>query len=319
LTPQHTRIAPSPTGLLHIGTARTAYFNWLAARASGGTFLLRIDDTDADRSTQENTDAVFRALDWLGLHHDKTVKQSDRLDRYRDMLHTATAARMVVLDPTEGVYRLHPDWVNSEHVRSLVWVDEISGVHPLTKQDLDVIGTMVLCRSNGMPTYNFASVVDDVDFGINHIIRGTDHIGNTAKQLVLFDLVRTLECHPMPPFPRFTHIGLLFRNGKKLAKRDPEGFGSIESLMEKGYDPEAVLDFMLRMGWGPHGENKQHSVISKAWATELFLDHGKMKNTQANVDTVKLDSFDRKYKARRKQALADLTRMAQEDGFYDVK
>lgn len=306
MTPQHTRIAPSPTGLLHIGTARTAYFNWLAARASGGTFLLRIDDTDATRSTQENTDAVFRALDWLGLTYDGVVKQSDRLGRYEQvvqwLINDGHATRL-----PDGAVQLTPGDLTGKS-----WEDSISGEHPFTDKDIEVVNGFILVRRDGMPTYNFASVVDDMDYRINHVIRGTDHIGNAPRQMAVFDILGA-------PRPKLTHIGLLFRNGKKLAKRDPEGFGSIESLMEKGYDPEAVLDFMLRMGWGPHGENKQHSVISKAWATELFLDHGKMKNTQANVDTVKLDSFDRKYKARRKQALADLTRMAQEDGFYDVK
>ena len=288
----NTRIAPSPTGLLHIGTARTAYFNWLAARATGGSFLLRIDDTDKARSTQENIDAIFGAMSWLGLDFDKTFKQSDRLERYhqvvQSLINDGNALRL-----NDGAIQLCVNW----DLASKIWSDKLSGEIKISDQDISVIDKLIIMRGDETPTYNFATVVDDIDFNINLIIRGVDHIGNTIKQCQIFDMLCGINNRP-----EFCHVGLLFKDKKKLSKRDPDGFGSIESLKDRGLDPDAVLDFMLRLGWGPKGEDKTHSVISKERAVNLFIASGNMRNSQANVDIAKLESFDRKYKARKIRA-----------------
>lgn len=284
MTQHVTRIAPSPTGDMHLGTARTAYFNWLIARATGGRFILRIDDTDQDRNVQGCIDDILRVMDWLGLDYDAIHYQSQRLDLY------ATVAQRLLddgqADYVDGALRFRPD------VRRDSWTDQIAGTIAITDTSWSHTEGLVLVRSNGVPTYNFASVIDDIDMGITHVVRGVDHTANTGKQVVLWD---HLDAVP----PLFSHVGLLFKNKKKLAKRD--GVGSMLGLMDAGYDPDAVLDFLLRLGWGPTKDDRSVRVLPRDRALQLFVDGGRMRNTPANVDVMKLDSFDRKYKGRKRR------------------
>lgn len=295
----NTRIAPSPTGDMHMGTARTAYFNWLVARATGGRFILRIDDTDVDRNDQSKTDDILRVMDWLSLDYDELIYQSKDLTYYQYVADTMVSHRMAKrLD--DGSVILDLD--NYLDLKTLFlynpqWTDQIAGDVSLTEQDIKYIKNMPLIKRDGMPTYNFASVVDDNDYEISHIIRGNDHFKNTTKQVILIRLLSQLPTFNSK-IPMYTHLGLLFKNKKKLSKRD--GAASMISYMEAGYDPDAMLNFLLRLGWGPAKDDKSTAILTRDQALELFLDGGKMKNTPANVDLQKLDSFDRKYKGRKK-------------------
>jgi glutamyl-tRNA synthetase len=295
----NTRIAPSPTGDMHLGTARTAYFNWLAARATGGKFILRIDDTDTDRNDSSKIDDILRVMDWLSLDYDELVYQSNNIDHYNGVADMMVSHQMAKrLD--DGSVILDLD--NYLDLKTLLmynpqWTDQIAGDVFLTEQDIDYIKDMPLIKRDGMPTYNFASVVDDDDLEISHVIRGNDHFKNTTKQVILIRLLSQLPVAGTG-IPTYTHLGLLFKSKKKLSKRD--GASSMISYMEAGYDPDAMLNFLLRLGWGPTKDDKSTAIITRNQALQLFLNGGKMKNTPANVDLQKLDSFDRKYKGRKK-------------------
>ncbi len=283
--PYVTRIAPSPTGDMHLGTVRTAYFNWLTARASGGRFILRIDDTDVQRNDRSKIDDIFSIMAWLDLDYDQIVYQSDRLKRYREVVDILIQdGHAKILDNQAVQLTYVPNSLPT-------WIDNLAGNVSLTERDLDHIKSLILIKSDGFPTYNFASVIDDIDLGINYIIRGTDHIGNTSKQIVLFDLLKAKR-------PQFAHVGLLFYQNKKMSKRD--NTSSMMQYIRDDYDPEAILNFILRLGWGPKVDDKTTSILTRDRALSLFLPpDGRMKNSPANVDLDKLLSFDRKYKARK--------------------
>lgn len=289
MTPLNTRIAPSPTGDMHLGTARTAYFNWLAARASGGRFILRIDDTDQARNRQECVDDILRVMDWLGLDYDEVYYQSHHLDDYRHVAENMVRLSQARRDDNGAILFTPFTTLPAELP---FWTDEVAGEISVGEQDWDYIAGMPLIRGDGTPTYNFATVVDEIWTKVNFVIRGTDHVKNTAKQMALFQTIGLGG-----ELPRFAHLGLLFQDKKKLSKRN--GIGSMIGLMESGYDPDAVLNFLLRLGWGPTIDDKTTALLPRERALELFLEGGKMKNSPANVDPAKLDSFDRKYKARR--------------------
>ena len=282
----NTRIAPSPTGDMHIGTARTAYFNWLAAKASGGEFYLRIDDTDKARSKPEYVEVIKNTLVWLGLDWDDLVFQSDRADFYKKRIGGELYKRVYVED---GAVKLsmkdRPDNL------PLSWNDEVVGVVPITPNDFLDMDGMVLVKSDGMPTYNWATVVDDLEMKVNFIIRGTDHITNTSKQVILWSLLGA-------EIPKFAHVGLIGEKGKPLSKRD--GAASMLFYREKGYDADAVLNFLARMGWSPTVDDKTTKMLPREKMLDMFLSCGKMKGNLANLDLAKLEAFDRKYKAAKK-------------------
>jgi len=268
---------------MHLGTARTAYFNWLAARASGGKFILRIDDTDAERSKQEYVDVILETMDWLGLDYDELIYQSKRLDRYHEVLGQMVAADQIV-EQENGAYALVTGRIPYE------WTDEIAGTIKVTESDMNHCSDLILMRGDGMPTYHFASVVDDMDFNINYVIRGHDHISNVPKHLSLYDCFEV-------DIPKFAHVGLIHKDKKKLSKRDDAA--SMLSYRDAGYDPDGMLNFLLRLGWGPKNEGKQHKIIDRQFALDIFLNSGNLRNQSANMDINMLDSYDRKYKARK--------------------
>jgi glutamyl-tRNA synthetase len=286
-----TRIAPSPTGDMHIGTARTAYFNWLAARASGGKFILRIDDTDQKRNDPAFTQVILDTMKWLGLDYDEIVYQSARFDIYKG------AAGLLMsegwAEPKDGATILTIEKRRREgYIFPKTWKDEIKGDVKITADDLDNMDGMVLIKSDGSPSYNFCSVVDDMQMGVNFVIRGVDHITNTAKQVVLWEALKADE-----PLPRFAHLGLICLKDKPLSKRD--GASSMLNYMKAGYDADAMLNFLARLGWGPTKDDKSTALLSREKMLELFLTSGKMKSQPASFDVGKLESFDRKYKARK--------------------
>jgi glutamyl-tRNA synthetase len=279
-----TRIAPSPTGDMHIGTARTAYFNWLAARASGGQFILRIDDTDEARNKPEYTQTILDTMSWLGLDYDRLEFQSHRQDRYTDLASQLTRSGFAELD--DCAIRFRPN----RYVPPTHWHDEIAGDIPISTKDLEEMDGMVLIKRTGGATYNFASVVDDADFNVNFIIRGVDHISNTAKQVVLWDVLGR-------PVPKMAHVGLICVKNKPMSKRD--GAASMLHYKNSGYDPDAMLNFLGRMGWGPKIDDKSTAILPREKMIELFLNGGTMRNAPSGFDLAKLESYDRKYKAKK--------------------
>lgn len=292
-----TRIAPSPTGDMHIGTARTAYFNWLAARATGGKFILRIDDTDLKRSDPEYTKVILQCIDWLGLDYDDLVFQSKRFDRHRELAMALVNKGFAKV--CDGGAIIIDSLVEGGRTS---WKDWLAGEVQITKDDRNnVLGT-VLMKGDGSTSYNWGSVVDDYDMGINLIIRGVDHLTNTSKQVQLHEMLCETTKHNTIAewntfsWPEYCHLGLICEKSKPLSKRD--GASSLLTLRDKGYHRDAVLNFLVRLGWGPSVDDKTTALLPRERMLELFLKGGKMRSSPANVDWQKLESFDRKYKGR---------------------
>jgi glutamyl-tRNA synthetase len=227
------RFAPSPTGALHIGGARTALYNWLLARGSGGTFVLRIEDTDRERSTPENVEQILDALRWLELDWDEgPISQAERVGRHTEEIERLLADGHAYMD--EGAVRLRvPDEGQT------VVQDTIRGEIVFEHAAID---DFVIARSDGSPLYNLAVAVDDHDMGITHVVRGADHISNTPRQLMI---MKALGAEP----PLFAHLPLLHGpDGKKLSKR--HGAASVQELRDAGYLPEAIRNYLALLGWG---------------------------------------------------------------------
>lgn len=284
-----TRIAPSPTGDMHLGTARTAWFNWLAARASGGKFILRIDDTDTSRNNEASVDVIFDVMKWLGLDdYDAVYRQSDRMDRYRDVADWLKSTHLAkTADNGAILLDLH-----AGNMAGMSWDDTISGKQMFTDNIIkDHDRDIVLIRGDGMPTYHFATVVDDMDMGVNWVIRGIDHFTNTFRQ--------TMIGHALGfNLPKYAHLGLIMKDKKKMSKRDDAA--SMLAYRDAGYDSDAMLDYMLRLGWG-ESSGVDRKIITGADALEIFLD-GNMKSKPSNFDQRKLDSLDRRHKGRKENA-----------------
>ncbi|MDZ4654620.1 MAG: glutamate--tRNA ligase [Coriobacteriia bacterium] len=278
------RFAPSPTGHLHIGGARTAIYNWAFARRHGGTFVLRIDDTDPERSTEENTAAILRALRWLGLDWDEGPEaagdygpyfQTQRFDRYAAALQSLkdadavypcfcsaeklaerretarsaggyvgydrscraipaadSAARVAAGEPR--VWRVKVP----EDRGDITFMDAIRGSMSFPSASMD---DFVLVRTDGTPTYNFATVVDDADMAITHVVRGDDHLSNTPRQILVFEALGET-------IPAFAHLSMIWgADGKRLSKR--HGAASVEAYRDEGYLPEALLNYLALLGW----------------------------------------------------------------------
>jgi len=283
-TPQNTRIAPSPTGKAHIGFVRTAYLNYLAARSSGGSFIVRIDDTDAERSKQEFTDDLLHTLEWLGLEWDVLEYQSKRADLYKAVAENFTKHNTAIVK--DGATYFNPE----KHGFLDKWTDLIAGDVAITDRDKEAVSNLVLARANGSPTYHFASCVDDAMMGVNLIIRGTDHLTNTSKHVHLFHRLA------INAYPSFAHVGLIFHNGKKISKRD--GLASMEYYKEK-YTPEAVLNAVLKLGWShPDPQfDKKYPLVDKQMAIELFAE-GHLKAAKSTLDVNKLDWLNKRYAQR---------------------
>lgn len=284
-----TRIAPSPTGDFHVGSARTAYFNYLIAKASGGRFVLRIDDTDQDRHSDSAVDVIDDTMDWLGLHPDQRLRQSVRLDIYRALM-TKLVSSGAAYHCDDGTVRITPGVTMPSS-----WHDTVAGDISITDRDKAAIDDLVLMRSNGLPTYHFASVVDDMDVGITWVVRGVDHVSNTPKHIAIWKALGSTDWDKaVTPMPLWTHVGLITSGGKKLSKRD--GAASVLTYRDNGVDPDAFLNWILRMGWGPKKDDKTTAVISRGNAISLFLSSGNMRSAPSNMDPRSLSAYDRKYR-----------------------
>ena len=302
-----TRFAPSPTGYLHIGGARTALFNWLYARGRGGKFLLRIEDTDRARSTPEATAAILKGMDWLGLDHDgEVVSQFDRAERHaevaREMLANGHAYKCFATQEEIQAFR---DAARAEGKSTLYqspWRDADPATHPdepyvirlkapregVTEINDEVQGKvtirndqlddMICLRSDGTPTYMLAVVVDDHDMGVTHVIRGDDHLNNAARQTLVY-LAMGWE------IPVWAHIPLIHGpDGKKLSKR--HGALGVEEYQAMGYPAQAMRNYLARLGWS-HGDDE---VFTDAQALEWF-DLSGIGKSPARFDFKKLDKI----------------------------
>jgi len=302
-----TRIAPSPTGFMHIGTARTALFSWLFARGRGGKFLLRIEDTDRARSTQEATDAIYRGMKWLGLHwDDEAISQFERAGRHAEVANEmlangkaykcystqdeiaafrdqARAAGQSTLfrSPWRDVHSAdHPDLpfvvrVKAPQTGTTVIKDEVQGDVLIQNSELD---DMICLRSDGTPTYMLAVVVDDHDMAVTHVIRGDDHLTNAARQMTVYDAMEWTV-------PIWAHIPLIHGpDGKKLSKR--HGALGIEEYQAMGFPASAVRNYLARLGWS-HGDNE---FFSDEQAIEWFDLKG-IGKSPARLDLKKLENL----------------------------
>ena len=254
-----TRVAPSPSGLFHIGTLRTALLNYLYARANDGKFILRIDDADQERGDQSLIDYSYTQMSDFKLQHDLTFQESDRLDRYNEI------ARLIGTLESDGSISIQMDGY-----------------------------TMGLIRSNGFPLYNFATVVDDFDYDITHIIRGVDHISNAQKQKILwYKIADALKSTKQ--FPELIHAGLLLdgKTGKKISKRDGSGLVSDYS----DYKKEAILNWILKLGWSHKDSkfDKHYPTLTIDQMVEVF-NGGKINQSNVKVFIDKLDWLNKKFK-----------------------
>ncbi len=265
-----TRFAPSPTGYLHIGGARTALYCYLEARRRGGTFILRVEDTDRERSTPEAVQAIVDGMDWLQLEHDEgPYYQTQRMERYREVVQSLVDAGKAYyayetreqldamradqmergLKPRyNGYYRDRAEPVRDDPNRvirfknplsgSVVFDDRVKGRIEWSNDELD---DLILWRSDGHPTYNFAVVVDDIDMGITEVIRGDDHVNNTPRQINLYHALEAA-------LPAFSHLPMILGpDGQKLSKR--HGAVSVLAYRDQGFLPEALLNYLVRLGW----------------------------------------------------------------------
>ncbi len=305
-----TRFAPSPTGVLHVGGARTALFCWLQARAAGGQFILRIEDTDLERSTAESVQAILDGMDWLGLDYDEGPHyQSQRFERYAAVAEELLAQgkayrcycskqRLEALRAQQMQAGLKPRYdghcrdgaagagETSPVVRfrnpadgTVVFEDLVRGTIRISNAELD---DLVIARPDGSPTYNFTVVVDDLDMRITHVIRGDDHINNTPRQINIY---RALGAEP----PAFAHVPMILgADGARLSKR--HGAVGVMQYRDLGYLPQALLNYLVRLGWS-HGDQE---VFSVAELLERF-DVRDVNRKAAAFDPDKLDWLNQHY------------------------
>lgn len=288
MTPLNTRFAPSPTGFFHLGSARTAYHNYLASRATGGVFMLRIDDTDLNRSDKSYVDLIYQCLDWLGIDYDTTATQSSRFDHYLDVAHTLARAGLATVAADKSISLNYPCLITS-------WSDLYSTSFSVSPKDQDYAHNITLIKSNQTPSYHFASVVDDIDFDINFVLRGSDHISNTPRQLNLRRALVDINYPKATSALNWFHSGLItFANGKKLSKRDMAA--NLLSYKTDGINPAAILNFVLKMAWSHPDPNfdRTQPLIDKDLASKIFWD-GKLRSTSATFDLARLNWLNKKY------------------------
>ena len=303
-----TRFAPSPTGFIHLGNIRSALYPWAFARATGGDFILRIEDTDLERSTQASVDVIIESMSWLGLDYDEgPYYQMQRMDRYKKVLAELQAGGNVYpcymsvaeLDALrerqmaakekpryDGTWRPErgkalptiPEGVKpvlrfrNPQGGSVVWDDKVKGRIEISNDELD---DLVIARPDGTPTYNFCVVVDDIDMAISHVIRGDDHVNNTPRQINIF---QALGQQP----PVYAHLPtVLNEQGEKMSKRS--GAKAVTQYREEGYLPDAMVNYLARLGWS-HGDDE---IFSREQFLQWFnLDH--LGRSAAQFDEAKL-------------------------------
>ncbi|CAN1566022.1 glutamate--tRNA ligase [Limnohabitans sp. B9-3] len=327
MTKIRTRFAPSPTGFIHLGNIRSALYPWAFARATGGDFILRIEDTDLERSNQASVDVIIEGMKWLGLDHDEgPFYQMQRMDRYKAVLEDLKAGGHVYpcymsieeLDALReqqmankekprynGTWRPEPgktlpaipDGVKpvlrfkNPQGGSVVWEDKVKGRIEISNDELD---DLVIARPDGTPTYNFCVVVDDIDMAITHVIRGDDHVNNTPRQINIFKALGK-------DTPVYAHLPtVLNEQGEKMSKRS--GAKAVTQYRDEGYLPDAMVNYLARLGWS-HGDDE---IFSRAQFLEWFnLDH--LGRSAAQFDEAKLKWVNAQHmKAMADAALAPL-------------
>lgn len=303
-----TRFAPSPTGFIHLGNIRSALYPWAFARATGGDFILRIEDTDLERSSQASVDVIIEGMKWLGLDHDEgPFYQTQRLDRYKEVLAQLVQAGHVYpcymsvqeLDALReaqmaakekprynGTWRPEagkvlpavPEGVKpvlrfkNPLTGSVIWEDKVKGQIEISNEELD---DLVIARPDGTPTYNFCVVVDDIDMQITHVIRGDDHVNNTPRQINIFKALG----HEVPVYAHLPTV--LNEQGEKMSKRN--GAKAVTQYAKEGYLPEAMINYLARLGWS-HGDDE---IFSREQFLSWFnLDH--LGRSAAQFDEAKL-------------------------------
>ena len=303
-----TRFAPSPTGFIHLGNIRSALYPWAFARATGGDFILRIEDTDLERSNQASVDVIIEGMRWLGLNHDEgPFYQMQRMDRYKTVLAELQAAghvypcymSIVELDALreaqtlakekpryDGTWRPAPGKVlpaiplgvqpvlrfKNPQGGSVVWDDKVKGRIEISNDELD---DLVIARPDGTPTYNFCVVVDDIDMAITHVIRGDDHVNNTPRQINIFKALGQ-------DVPVYAHLPTVLNElGEKMSKRN--GAKAVTQYAAEGYLPDAMVNYLARLGWS-HGDDEIFS--REQFVTWFNLDH--LGRSAAQFDGAKL-------------------------------
>ncbi|MBL6729119.1 MAG: glutamate--tRNA ligase [Methylophilaceae bacterium] len=310
-----TRFAPSPTGDLHIGGARTALFAWAYARNQKGKFILRIEDTDLDRSTPEAIEVIINGMNWLGLHHDGPIHyQTDRMDRYKAVTQSllennqaypcySSKEELDALRESQMKEGLKPKYdgrwrpelgkklpekpldihpvirfrnPSNGHVS---WNDRVKGDITFNNEELD---DFIISRSDGTPTYNFCVVVDDWDMNITDVIRGDDHVNNTPRQINLFKALNA-------PVPNYAHLSMILgSDGQKLSKR--HGSVSVLEYQKKGYLPQAIKNYLARLGWS-HGDDEIFSMVQFS----QWFDLGNITSSPAQFNDEKLNWLNNQY------------------------
>jgi glutamyl-tRNA synthetase len=310
------RFAPSPTGYLHIGSARTFIFNWLYVRKHNGTMILRIDDTDVERNTQQSLDSIFDGLRWLELNWDEEYRQSERGDLHRQMAEQILARGLAYRDftpaaaPDEDRTREGAAWLCNPEMRELSreesdrraaagepfvlrfrvprnpdrtvsFSDEVFGEQSKSTADIE---DFALLRSTGVPTYHMASCADDADLKITHVIRGQDHLSNTFKHVLIFEALGV-------EVPRFAHLPLLIApDGAKLSKRKHGPVVSVTTYRDAGFLPEAYVNFLCLLGWNPKDDRE---VMTRQELIDAFKFEGVNRNN-AIVNFTDADPIDPK-------------------------
>ncbi|MBI2726909.1 MAG: glutamate--tRNA ligase [Polaromonas sp.] len=334
-TRTRTRFAPSPTGFIHLGNIRSALYPWAFARSTGGDFILRIEDTDVERSNQASVDVIIEGMRWLGLDHDEgPFYQMQRMDRYKEVLADLKAAGHVypcymsveALDALrekqmaakekpryDGTWRPEPGKTlpaipegvqpvlrfKNPQGGSVVWEDKVKGRIEISNDELD---DLVIARPDGTPTYNFCVVVDDMDMAITHVIRGDDHVNNTPRQINIFKALGK-------DVPVYAHLPtVLNEQGEKMSKRN--GAKAVTEYAAEGYLPDAMVNYLARLGWS-HGDDE---IFSRAQFVEWFnLDH--LGKSAAQFDEAKL----RWVNAQHLKALPDETLAGLVQPYLDAK
>ena len=306
-----TRFAPSPTGYLHIGGARTALFSWLYARKHGGQFILRIEDTDLERSTAESVNAILEGMTWLGLEYDEgPFFQTHRFDRYKEIIQqlieqghayrcSCSKERIDALREAQMARKEKPRYdghCRSQHVSPdephvvrfknpldghVVIDDLIRGRVVIQNSELD---DLIIQRTDGSPTYNLTVVVDDYDMQITHVIRGDDHLNNTPRQINILKAINA-------PIPVYAHVPMILaEDGAKLSKRVHGESVSVIQYREEGYLPEALLNYLVRLGWS-HGDQEVFSIDEML---QLFDIHD-VNNSASSINVSKLLWLNQQY------------------------
>ncbi|MES2283912.1 MAG: glutamate--tRNA ligase [Pseudomonadota bacterium] len=335
MTKTRTRFAPSPTGFIHLGNIRSALYPWAFARSTGGDFILRIEDTDLERSNQASVDVIIEGMRWLGLDHDEgPFYQMQRMERYKEVLADLKAAGHVypcymsveALDALrekqmankekpryDGTWRPEPGKAlpaipegvqpvlrfKNPQGGSVVWEDKVKGRIEISNDELD---DLVIARPDGTPTYNFCVVVDDMDMAITHVIRGDDHVNNTPRQINIFKALGK-------DVPVYAHLPtVLNEQGEKMSKRN--GAKAVTEYASEGYLPDAMVNYLARLGWS-HGDDE---IFSRAQFVEWFnLDH--LGKSAAQFDEAKL----RWVNAQHLKALPDETLAGLVQPYLDAK